>query len=109
MNMNDAQRRAAAHRDGPCMVLSGPGSGKTTVITGRVKVLTEAYRIPPEHILVITFTRAAAAEMKKRYLKLVSKTATAVTFGTFHSVFFAMLRQEMKIGKIDHILQMGDG
>ncbi len=98
MNMNDAQRRAAAHRDGPCMVLSGPGSGKTTVITGRVKVLTEAYRIPPEHILVITFTRAAAAEMKKRYLKLVSKTATAVTFGTFHSVFFAMLRQELKIG-----------
>ncbi len=64
MQQNEAQLRAVAHREGPMMVLAGPGSGKTTVITNRAKALIEEYGVKPERILVITFTKAAAAEMR---------------------------------------------
>lgn len=67
MAFNDAQKTAIRHREGPMLVLAGPGSGKTTVITNRVRYLTEKAGVDPSHILVITFTRAAAREMKERY------------------------------------------
>ena len=67
MAFNDAQKMAIRHREGPMLVLAGPGSGKTTVITNRVRYLTEKAGVDPSHILVITFTRAAAREMKERY------------------------------------------
>ena len=70
MDFNKAQMTALEHRDGPMMVLAGPGSGKTTVITHRIKRLLEA-GVDPSGILVITFTKAAAAEMKERFLRLV--------------------------------------
>lgn len=73
------------------MVLAGPGSGKTTVITHRVRFLTEGCGISPADILVITFTRAAAMEMKERYESLVGHPS-GVAFGTFHSVFFRILK-----------------
>ena len=92
--LDKAQKEAAAHFRGPCMVLSGPGSGKTTVITRRVKALVEERKVPPEQILVVTFTKAAAEEMRHRFLKLVSAEKTAVVFGTFHSVFYMILRME---------------
>ena len=89
--LSQAQKKAVTHKDGPMMVLAGPGSGKTLVITKRVQYLIGHYKVQPEHILVITFTRAAAAEMRERFQRLAGKTLP-VSFGTFHSVFFMMLR-----------------
>ena len=104
MELNKPQAAAAAHNRGPCMVLSGPGSGKTTVIAERVKNLIRQYHVPPEEILVVTFTRAAAAEMQARFLRLMGEETTEVTFGTFHSVFFRILRMERRYGE-DTILE----
>ena len=92
MNLNRAQKTAIRHKDGPMMVLAGPGSGKTLVITERTRYLIREYNIPEENILVITFTRAAAGEMKERFLRLLGVGSTGVSFGTFHAVFFAILR-----------------
>ena len=74
------------------MVIAGPGSGKTTVLTRRIDTLVRRYGVPPEKILVITFTRAAAEEMKARYLMLSGSAGDKVSFGTFHSVFFRILK-----------------
>lgn len=91
MGFSKAQEQAIRHKNGPMMVLAGPGSGKTTVITHRVSYLTERCKVDPGDILVITFTRAAAEEMRERYEKL-SGEKTRVTFGTFHSIFFRILK-----------------
>ena len=97
MEFNDAQRAALSHKEGPMMVLAGPGSGKTTVITHRIQRLLEQ-GVSPSGILVITFTKAAAAEMKERFLKLADQAGMdreigkRVSFGTFHSVFYQILR-----------------
>lgn len=74
------------------LVLAGPGSGKTTVITNRVRYLTEKAGVDPGHILVITFTRVAAREMKERYEQMTQAGCSRVSFGTFHSVFFLILK-----------------
>ncbi len=92
MSYNPSQLKAVSHREGPAMILAGPGSGKTTVITARVRFLTDECHIEPEHILVVTFTNAAASEMKERYLKLTDREKTGVTFGTFHAVFLMILK-----------------
>lgn len=92
MALSEAQRTAVMHKDGPAMVLAGPGSGKTTVITERTKYLIEQYQIAPVHILVVTFTKAAAIEMKSRFLRMCNQTNTQVRFGTFHAVFFEILK-----------------
>lgn len=92
MQINEAQQKAVLHRDGPMMVLAGPGSGKTLVITERTRYLIDEYHIPADHILVITFTKAAAGEMKERFLKIIKKERTGVSFGTFHAVFFSILK-----------------
>jgi len=89
-NYSSNQKKAIEHGEGPLMVLAGPGSGKTFVITHRIKYLIEGPGINPAHILVVTFSRAAAKEMKDRFEKLCSKSL--VTFGTFHSVFFNLLK-----------------
>ena len=89
---NREQEEAITHKGGPLMVLAGPGSGKTLVITYRVKWLIENAGVHPSNILVITFTRAAAEEMKKRFFMFDGMANTPVTFGTFHSVFFMILR-----------------
>ena len=144
MDFNKAQMTALEHRDGPMMVLAGPGSGKTTVITHRIKRLLEA-GVDPSGILVITFTKAAAAEMKERFLRLVREedekrrkagqkddhlpkngwslhrpeksqqsaaearqrsqgagnsleaAGSRVNFGTFHSVFYHILKSGMEV------------
>lgn len=91
MAFSKAQTQAIMHKDGPMMVLAGPGSGKTTVITHRVQYLTKECGIDPGDILVITFTRAAAEEMRERYEALTGG-GSRVTFGTFHSIFFRILK-----------------
>lgn len=93
MNFHPSQREAILHRDGPMLVLAGPGSGKTLVITERTRYLIEECGISPSNILVITFTKAAATEMKERFGRRMGDVACPVTFGTFHAVFFAILRQ----------------
>ena len=93
MPFNEAQTMAVQHGKGPMMVLAGPGSGKTTVIVGRVRNLVENLKVSPSSILVITFTRAAAREMEERYLALEQENSSGrVSFGTFHSVFFRILK-----------------
>ena len=90
INYSSNQKKAIEYGAGPLMVLAGPGSGKTFVITHRIKYLIEGSGINPAHILVVTFSRAAAKEMKDRFEKLQGKSH--VTFGTFHSVFFSILK-----------------
>lgn len=92
-SFNKAQQRAVNHKSGPMMVLAGPGSGKTFVITHRIKILVEKYQVAPENILVITFTKAAAKEMKERFWKLMDEKYVPVHFGTFHAIFFTILKQ----------------
>lgn len=92
MEFNKAQIQAIRHFNGACMTLAGPGSGKTTVLTHRVRYLIEEKGVKPENILVITFTKMAACEMKERFMKLSQGKYKNVTFGTFHSVYFMILR-----------------
>lgn len=92
MQISKSQSRAIAHGKGPAMVLAGPGSGKTLVITNRTKYLIEQQGVRPEEILVITFTKAAALEMRERFEKLCGGTRYRVTFGTFHAIFFQILK-----------------
>jgi len=92
MSFNEAQISAINHNSGPAIVLAGPGSGKTTVITMRTKKLIEYYNVDPSKILVITFTKMAANEMKERFFKLMDGKKPSVTFGTYHAVFFTILK-----------------
>ena len=92
MECNKEQKEAIMHRDGPAIVLAGPGAGKTYVITNRVKALIDEYGVKPEQILVVTFSKAAAVEMKERFEMLTGGRRLPVRFGTFHSVFFQILR-----------------
>lgn len=92
MEYNKSQALAIQHKDGPMLVLAGPGSGKTAVITKRVKNLITEYHVDPGSILVITFTKAAAMEMKQRFFAMAGPNQAHVTFGTFHAVFFTVLK-----------------
>lgn len=92
MKQNKGQHEAIRHLDGPMLVLAGPGAGKTFVITNRVKYLTEECAIPSEKILVVTFSKAAALEMRERFERMTQGKRYHVRFGTFHSVFFQILR-----------------
>ncbi len=105
MELNTKQLEAVFHDKGPMMVLAGPGSGKTTVITYRVKQLIDFYNVSPEKILVITFTKAAAEEMTLRFKNIKNDTfSNNVTFGTFHSIFFKILRSTLGY-KLENVLK----
>ena len=98
MYLNESQKQAVCHINGPLMVLAGPGSGKTTVITYRAMQLVEQGNIPPWQVLVITFSKAAAVEMEHRFNVLSqnsknSRGGRGCTFGTFHGIFFRVLRR----------------
>lgn len=90
--LNEEQALAVRHADGPMLVLAGPGSGKTKVLTERVRFLIEERHIPPDEILVITFSQKAALEMRQRFFGLIKNKGYPVNFGTFHAVFFHILK-----------------
>ena len=90
--MNQAQRQAVNHGEGPLLLLAGPGSGKTFTITNRILYLLHQ-GVSPTEILVITFTKEAALSMQKRFTDMVAPGSLPVNFGTFHSVFYQILRE----------------
>src|SRR5256886_16338446 len=94
-DLNDAQREAAAAHDGYNLILAGPGSGKTRVITYRVAHLI-ARGVPAESILLLTFTRRAACEMVHRLDSLIGRDAAKVWAGPFHHVGNRVLRRPAK-------------
>ncbi|MDO5403740.1 MAG: UvrD-helicase domain-containing protein, partial [Eubacteriales bacterium] len=96
MELSEAQISAVRHNTGPALVIAGPGSGKTTVITNRVRTLIDEYNVNPSNILVITFSRAAAMEMKDRFVKMTDACGAMVTFGTFHAVYFMILKHSCR-------------
>lgn len=108
MNLNPEQRKAVEHENGPALVISGPGSGKTRVLSHRIANLIENKGIPPENILSVTFTNKAAGEMRSRVDQLLStdpgltnpRTGQVVYkipwLGTFHSICSKILRREAR-------------
>ena len=92
-NLDSSQREAVCCGTGPCEVIAGPGSGKTLVLTEHILYLIEHEHVPPSGILVLTFSRAAAAQMKERFSVRSQGRFRDVRFGTFHSVFFYILRE----------------
>jgi DNA helicase-2/ATP-dependent DNA helicase PcrA len=96
LNVNDSQYEAITFGAGTMLVLAGPGSGKTFTVTQRIKYLIDNHNVRPEDILVITFTKAAAMEMQERFVKLSEGKVYPVNFGTFHAIFFQILRYTYK-------------
>ncbi len=92
VKLNESQKKAIIHHKGPMLVLAGPGSGKTLVIIRRTRYLIEQYGVSPDQILVITFTKAAANEMQERFERMMQVERSSVNFGTFHAIFFMILR-----------------
>lgn len=93
VSCTDRQKEAIEHTAGPAAVLAGPGSGKTFVTTQRIHRLITSQGVEPAQILVITFTKAAALEMQERFFRLMEDVRPPVHFGTFHAVFYYILRQ----------------
>lgn len=103
MQVDSSQKKAIEHDRGPMLVLAGPGSGKTLVITRRTQWLIEKAGVAPGNILVVTFTRAAAGEMRSRFDRLMGGRHLPVSFGTFHAVFFTILKYAYQY-KVENIL-----
>ena len=99
MSLNHAQTDAVAHNKGPCMVLAGPGSGKTLTIAKRIEYLIMKHKVRPEEILVITFTKYAAWEMKNRTRSICGPSSYAVTFGTFHGIYYGILKWAYRLNQ----------
>lgn len=94
--MNPAQAEAITAPEAPVLVIAGPGSGKTRVLTHRVAYLLEEYHVPASGILAVTFTNKAAREMEARIANLVTRSAHRLTVGTFHSICARILRRESR-------------
>ncbi len=98
-DLNEQQKRAVRHTEGPLLIVAGAGSGKTRVLTYRIAYLIQQQKAAPDDILALTFTNKAAKEMKERIQQLIGDEARKLWMGTFHSVFSKILRFEAeKIG-----------
>lgn len=95
--MDEAQQRAVCKASGNCEIIAGPGSGKTSVLIEHIRFLIHVRKIPPEQILVLTFSREAARHLKERFREHLSESGNRVVFGTFHSVFYHILKQHSGI------------
>lgn len=101
--LNPAQRKAVEAKDGPTLVIAGPGSGKTRVLTSRVAWLLAARNVPPYRIMAVTFTNKAAREMRERLNRMAGLTAAGdVAMGTFHSICARLLRRDAPLIGVDH-------
>ena len=99
--LNPAQREATQAIKGPVLILAGPGSGKTRVITHRVAYLVKVCCISPHHIMAVTFTNKAAREMRERLEQLLGQAIEALTLGTFHAICARILRRDGKAVGLD--------
>ena len=97
-SLSQAQKSAMLHGEGPCLVLAGPGSGKTMTIVNRIKYLIEELHVRPEEILVITFTKYAATEMKLRLQAEMEGKKIPITMGTFHGIYYGILKWAYRFG-----------
>jgi len=100
--LNSQQQKAVAAPNGPILVLAGPGSGKTRVLTYRIAYLIAALGVKPYHILAVTFTNKAAREMENRVAELLGGQANGLWLGTFHAICGRILRREAAHLPIDH-------
>ena len=100
-SLNPAQREAAEAISGPVLILAGPGSGKTRVITHRIAYLISVCGVNPRHIMAVTFTNKAARAMEERLRELVSSAVPDLTMGTFHAICAHILRQDGQAMDID--------
>lgn len=96
--LNDKQKEAVLHFEGPLLILAGAGSGKTRVLTHRIAYLIEEHQVPPYHILALTFTNKAANEMRERVNNIIEYGAGNIWVSTFHSTCVRILRRF-----IDHL------
>ncbi len=97
--LNDRQKEAVLHTEGPLLIMAGAGSGKTRVVTHKIAYLIEEKKIFPGNILAITFTNKAANEMKERVAELLDTDVDRMWIGTFHSICVRILRRDIdKIG-----------
>ena len=99
--LNPAQRQAVETIEGPLLILAGPGSGKTRVITHRVAYLIKVCGMNPSHIMAVTFTNKAAREMRERLDQLLGQEVGALTLGTFHAICARILHREGKVMGLD--------
>jgi DNA helicase-2/ATP-dependent DNA helicase PcrA len=99
-DLNPAQQEAVQAAEGPLLVLAGPGSGKTRVLTYRVAYLVKEYGVPPWQIMAVTFTNKAAREMKERLHRLLGDQFRRLTIGTFHAICARILRREAEAAAI---------
>ncbi|MBR3462209.1 MAG: UvrD-helicase domain-containing protein [Clostridiales bacterium] len=95
--LNNEQREAVTHLDGPLLILAGAGSGKTRVITYRIAYMMKKHNVAPSSILAITFTNKAANEMRQRIEGLVGDRSKYIWCGTFHSIFARLLRRHAEL------------
>ena len=93
-DLNDPQRQAVEHHEGPVLILAGAGSGKTRVLTYRMAHLISSGKAAPRDIIALTFTNKAASEMRERVHKLAPESVATMWVGTFHSLFARILRRE---------------
>ena len=102
-NLNDAQKEAVLHLDGPLLIVAGAGSGKTKVLTSRIANIIKEKKAFPNQILAVTFTNKAAKEMQNRVSKILGSTAVGLSWlGTFHSICAKLLRKHAAAANLNY-------